>query len=69
MKKVILTALTALTLIACSKEEITPDSAATAVSDNSPITTEGVWHLKEKVIIIPDGERYKDNHTYKQVIS
>ena len=50
MKKVILTAMTALTLMACSKEEITPDSAATAVIDNSPITIEGVWHFKGWVV-------------------
>ena len=61
MRKVILTAMAALTLMACSKEEITPDNAATAVSDNTPITIDGVWHLKEKVI---NGIKYPNDPVF-----
>ena len=61
MKKVILTAMTALTLMSCSKEEITPNNAATAVIDNSPITTDGVWHLREQLI---NGVKYPSDPVF-----
>ena len=58
MKKIVITALTALTLMACQKEEITPDNTATTVSDNTSVTINGTWHLKEKIV---NGTGYLNN--------